>query len=147
MFSFNKYFKIIISLIQYFDLDNVKEDIAWLQYNSEPWSTVEEKWKNTFAYRRKVLQSGSTGAQEITDIFKILKNPLGYVLIDWEFKELYKDSYGKLFVCFEKVFQILVQLRKHHLNKNECLLLEILGNPQQDNFSSSKLHTNLNNFI
>lgn len=121
-----------------FYLDQTKNDLLWLQHNSEPWHIVEEKWKSTFKYRKDLLQSSSMPNNELTKIFNILKNPMGHTLIDWDFQELHKNSYGKLFSCFDNIFKILVELRKKTLNKNESLLLDIIENPQ-DNFASSKL--------
>ncbi|XP_030762270.1 uncharacterized protein LOC115887090 [Sitophilus oryzae] len=116
--------------------DQTKNDLLWLQHNTEPWHTVEEKWKSTFKYRKNLLESSSIPNDELTKIFNILKNPMGHTLIDWDFKELHEESYGKLFSGFDNIFKILVDLRRKTLNKNEHLLLDIIENPQ-DNFASN----------
>lgn len=45
-------------------LDKYKEDILWLQHNTEPWATVIKKWNDTYAVRR------NSSAQTVTEFIK-----------------------------------------------------------------------------
>lgn len=42
-------------------------DVLWLKNNSEPWSSVIDKWNSTFDYRKKLTTSTLT---TVTEFFK-----------------------------------------------------------------------------
>jgi len=49
----------------------VQDDLNWLRYNMQPWTTVLQKWKTTSAYRTRALHSG----QKKLDNFKLYADP------------------------------------------------------------------------
>jgi len=49
----------------------VQDDLNWLKYNMQPWTTVLQKWKATSQYRTMALHNG--GKQ--LDDFKLYADP------------------------------------------------------------------------
>lgn len=63
--------------------DDDDDNILWLQNSSDPWVTVEAKWKETTLIRLTKIISNKT-IDDYFRMFPALQKPLGYVLVSLE---------------------------------------------------------------
>ncbi|XP_067637607.1 uncharacterized protein [Eurosta solidaginis] len=90
--------------------DNVSETYkTWLKYNESPLEEVEEKWKRTFAARRKsVLNLSITDMISEWPLYK--SSILGPKLIQSDFTTLYNEISASVFVMWEKFIPHIIKL-------------------------------------
>ncbi|CAG9822215.1 unnamed protein product [Phaedon cochleariae] len=119
-----------------------EDDVTWLKNSRAPWAEVQEKWSNTFPFRQALL-SKEVGIQEILDEFSIIKDPLGYTLVDSDFKLRYPGNYRKIYTKFESVFNSLLETRRKHLTPADNLILDIIQSPDVNQESKTVLMLNI----
>ncbi|XP_045460500.1 uncharacterized protein LOC123670948 [Harmonia axyridis] len=105
--------------------DDFEEDLVWLIHNREPWGEVINKWSQTFEYRKQLIRQ-DIEFQEILQKFPIIKNPLGYTLIDIDFKRTFQPQYQLIFKKFEPIFHKLLELKKKNLNHGDLLIVDLI---------------------
>ncbi|KYM95709.1 hypothetical protein ALC62_13615, partial [Cyphomyrmex costatus] len=69
-----------------------QESVKWLETNQEPWELVETHWKATTSIRLNDITKNSNTVSDIFTKWPILKHPLGWLLIDQDFKCLNLDA-------------------------------------------------------
>ncbi|XP_031328278.1 uncharacterized protein LOC116159563 [Photinus pyralis] len=103
---------------------NHNDDYVWLKNNIEPWNDVQSCWRRTFSLRNKSLTDEKDVAQIYED-WPILRNPLGYTLIEDDFKRIYPENYNNLLLNFEQVVAKVIELRQTHLSIRDKPWVEI----------------------
>lgn len=83
------------------------------------------KWSQTFEYRKQLIRQ-DIEFQEILQKFPIIKNPLGYTLIDIDFKRTFQPQYQLIFKKFEPIFHKLLELKKKNLNHGDLLIVDLI---------------------
>lgn len=98
------------------DTEN-SEILSWLEFNSEPWTEVLQKWKSTTKIRQRILEKDfSENVDGYLKKFSCFFKPLGFTLIEVDFNNLYEDYTNKFFyeypiVC-GKIMQIANKAKK-----------------------------------
>ncbi|CAH1155017.1 unnamed protein product [Phaedon cochleariae] len=100
-----------------------EELIQWLQNCIEPWTDVIAKWEMTFESRQAILKS-DIDAQAYFDKFLALKQPLGYTLIELDFKKNYKEYENKLFYHLPELLELIRDYAKGSRDPTVKQLLE-----------------------
>lgn len=88
---------------------DVKRSLAWLQHNSNVYSTeLVEHWKSTAAARFEVLSNSEGKLQEYLQKYPILSDPThGYSLIEIDFELIYNTAVNDLYLKWNEVFEQL----------------------------------------
>lgn len=95
----------------------VQDDLNWLKYNMQPWTTVLQKWKATSQYRTMALHNG--GKQ--LDDFKLYADPKADSLLDIDFATIcqqngYPQCSNKLFEMWPLICDKLLAAKPHSSN-------------------------------
>lgn len=91
------FWNILIRIL--FVIETQNEDILWLKHNYEPWSTVLEKWKNTYQFR--ILNTAHT-VEEYFKCWPILNDPRAHVLVCYIFPDFQTNAIGSVVVIFPR---------------------------------------------
>ncbi|XP_062562792.1 uncharacterized protein LOC134226195 [Armigeres subalbatus] len=129
------------------DLPDVKEAEAWLEHNTQPWTTTLDKWRYAFPVRRLLLTK-SNAVEEVLKRYRHYSHEFGFQLIDVDFQLLAKgDSNGLRTwdLCLEKLIRYVKRPFKDELSKS---IVEHLSSLELDqNTKICAVLILLNNFL
>lgn len=99
---------------------DIEDSIIWLKNNSAPFSEVRDKWKLTTKYRTNEFP------QTVSQYFKLyraLEEPLGYLLFEIDFCNLYPDKENLLFDTWDIISPFIYNIA---CEKKDLYLLQCL---------------------
>ncbi|KAG5884371.1 hypothetical protein JTB14_003318 [Gonioctena quinquepunctata] len=100
----------------YLDLE---ETILWLKNNIEPTNEVTEKWKVTFSQRTNKKDT----IEQYYGKFPCLSQPLGYLLLQNDFNQMYPERENSLFIKYP---QMAVKIHKILQERKDSFIEEKL---------------------
>ncbi|XP_024885982.1 uncharacterized protein LOC112463699, partial [Temnothorax curvispinosus] len=65
-----------------------KTHLQWLQYNTAPWSSVEEHWNKSRELRHILIAEHKVNIYDIFSEYPVLKQELGYTLLENDYNSL-----------------------------------------------------------
>ncbi|XP_067629384.1 uncharacterized protein [Eurosta solidaginis] len=110
---------------------NAVADKLWLAHNMEPWSEVVKKWNATIEIRQQDIFNRKVNI--FTD-WPLLKNSLGYTLIEIDFIAKYKDSANNLINEWPDFRRLIIPYMRDKIKDNASnnMLLMIDENVDSD---------------
>ncbi|XP_074032341.1 uncharacterized protein isoform X2 [Leptinotarsa decemlineata] len=86
------------------------QNYIWLLHNSDPWTTVENKWDLLYDKRR---EQKCESAAEFLKLWSVLTDPRGISLIAKDFERLYPSSSMSFYVKWEPFFESVLEYKKN----------------------------------
>lgn len=100
--------------------EDTSEALQWLKNNSEPFTEVVEKWKATYIKRNEELPPTIV---EYFGFYPGLRHPLGYLLLEEDFKVSHPDKDSNLLNKWPHVCQKILQVAK---TRKDTYIKEVL---------------------
>ncbi|KAG5863001.1 hypothetical protein JTB14_033661 [Gonioctena quinquepunctata] len=98
---------------------NLEKTILWLKNNIEPTNEVTEKWKVTFSQRMNEKDT----IEQYYRKFPCLSQPLGYLLLQNDFNQMYPERENSLFIKYP---QMAVKIHKILQERKDSFIEEKL---------------------
>lgn len=83
-----------------------KTHLLWLQYNTAPWSSVEEHWNKSGELRHILIKEHKGNISDIFNEYPVLKQELGYTLVSGVKFICITLFFKKTFVLYWFLFQL-----------------------------------------
>lgn len=86
------------------------EDLKWLKNNSQPFTLVQEKWRNTTQARTDQFPETISAYFKL---YNVLNNPLGYLLLETDFNNVYPGKENYLINKWNNIYKLILKLSEN----------------------------------